>query len=51
MVIYIKLGEGKALKFEEKNLNVRELFGPYAVLLDKHKNEIPLKVRSAPMQF
>ncbi len=44
MVVHIKLGrDGKSNTFDQRSLNVRNVFGPFAILLNRYLEEVPLK--------
>mmetsp|Transcript_10716 Transcript_10716/g.14694 ORF Transcript_10716/g.14694 Transcript_10716/m.14694 type:complete len:184 (-) Transcript_10716:92-643(-) len=49
MVIHVNLG-GRVNEFDPKTLNVKHVFGPYAVLLDKHMKPVPLKPSGEPLE-
>lgn len=49
-VVYIKLGrDGRATEFDER-VNIKHVFGPYAMLLDRNLEEVPLRITGEPLE-
>lgn len=43
MVVYIRIGrKGRSISFPE-NINIKQTFGPFAILLDRYLKEVPIK--------